>query len=782
MLEAANLPKKQLRALKAYIVPNPRLCAVQITGLFRSQLLYTSGFELHCRYQPRIAENIVTHEAAHLRMHDNFLIGMLIVASCAVATNQLFFGYYSNPNQFGGLVLLIVFFTYAFRRREYTADALAVNSLPSKVGYVTALFRSNLHTSSFGHPSAQSRIVALYAGSPVLSIRWQVVGIGLLVLFFYWQQPRSDGTESAVVAEFFGRLAFSILPFLVVTRELLKGPRRKLPAVKSDCVDEIRSPIKSPRGCVISRDWYRELARDCAGTIQALKEAGEEDEAEATGRKIRALLEQLNPSKEETLSEGETPNTMQQPVHVIGGTSRFRNRRSPRVLANKGEMLVGYVAARSKMKLAISIVAAVILACGFNLAVLFGGGPRPIKSWPNVFGGFGSAPDLRIRGFQGQDAILEVGFWPRDGRMIYSLLRPVRTLSLKDGFELIATSGSGKYSAFLDGAAGLQFGSRGERMELGKSVGPETVVIKANDTDSVVYRRTVNDPIITVGFSPDDSFPALALWKAGYSSSEIDVVSLRNEPTRSSRCLVRGQVVESVRIQKGGESFTGIGYSAKYELDEDYSGFVPTRAQLLSTVDCGVIGHADFASIYQAFDWTADGKTIAFSPPTEHDSIQVHNLETGLTHVIGTGFIEGVALSPDGGYVMAGIMDWPQSAFHASTLDTMRHFIKLWSVQTGTLRTTVRVSNTPHAMAVSPDGKTLWTTICSDQGDNHVSCDVRVWVSSAWRISWLPWNKGQIQMQEPSLHGSRDWKGSRSGSNDNGAALVIPNSSGIDRE
>ncbi len=444
MLTGAGLSQRQLKSLKAYRVPNPRQCAVQIVGFFRPQLIYTSGFELLCRYDPKNAVSIVAHEAAHLRNRDTVLLGMLSVAGCAALSNQLAFGYYSSPMAFGGLLLVVVFFAYSFRRREYIADAVAVNASENRIEYVIGLFKGSSHHSGFGHPTSRDRIAALYRSSPILSTRWQLVVIGLALILFFWGQDLDIHDRAA---GFFVQLAFSIVPVIVIISELGKGPRRKIPASKCDR-EELLANQLSVATLSGRSAWCAGFASEFAARVRRYQAEGMFDKAEALerdGRPLlthcgcaataRILIRDVSVVQEDAENQCEGPNCLSARLRVGRRLQRWYS-----ALYRESQGIVDL--ARSRWR-AVTIASAALCAIWY-LAVLMASGPRPTRSWVNLFGGFGTSGGVRVVGFDNEDVILTSAMWPRtEGQSAFSPSRsPVSRLRLPPGTDLIATSAS----------------------------------------------------------------------------------------------------------------------------------------------------------------------------------------------------------------------------------------------------------------------------------------------------------------------------------------------------
>jgi hypothetical protein len=718
LLREAGVEGTRIERLRAYRIPNPRRCAVNITGFFKSQIVYTSGFELLCKYNPRSASNILFHEAAHLLRRDTLLLGMMIVAGCAVASNQLLLGTYSRWTRFWVPLAIAILFVFLFRRREYTADAIAINRLDSKAQYVVGLFVGDVYESGLWHPLPAARIAALYRGSPVLSISWLLLGLCSLFVLFYCTQP------FAVV--------FAILPLVAMVYELQKGVRPKVPATQSEHLGMSLSIAPSVGTGTTMSDWRRMFAADCLTQVRRYADDGDTDKAAAFAKQADVLLNQLgSDSFPQTLSESLSPVLDSE---VLGAASQTNESSSyPSDVAN--QLAIGSRRSRPfrcrqalrrlgrqyQSVLLIAPFGACVLVVFYVGALRIVTGPLPVKQWSNVpckiVENRRTIPFERMISFRNDDLIIE-----RQGDWLSLSLRSAVPSFLSKDPELLATSISGKYNALLRNQKELVLGY-GHRHSVGK---PETIIIKVNGSQEEVFRNEVNDPVIAVGFSRDDEFAAVATWNNSEYASNVSIVPLGGRGGREKSCEFNEQIVDAVRVQPGGKSFTVSGYSSEHFTVDAGMLSEERTAQLVSLQTCEVIRSvAVLIEGSQPFDWTPDGTTVAFF----NRRVRVENLVTGYSMPFDAGgFIEAIGLSADGEYLFTV----------SSDIVTDQSFIKMWSTQRHSLRASAKIASYVYRLAVPPSGNRVW--VLTAGGGWPAGCDAAVWNGVSWHDGGQFWN------------------------------------------
>ncbi len=279
---------------------------------------------------------------------------------------------------------------------------------------------------------------------------------------------------------------------------------------------------------------------------------------------------------------------------------------------------------------------------------------------------------------------------------------------------------------------------------VGKNLGAEGVLVEHNDHHSVEFRANLVSPVIGVGFSGNDKYAATSEWSDSDQASIVLVFPL-SDLNRRSGCSFKNLFVDAIRVQNDGESFTVIGrtlaprdYTSDDSDEPSSTSWEPStrrRSRLVNSATCKALGRASFESLYREYDWTPDGTTIAYVPHGDPGVVHVQNLVSGIIAPVNVdGPTRALALSPDGEYLYTTITGDP-------TATVERNFVKMYSTHTRMLLACVRIRRRPFMMATSPNGEWLWLSSCSQNGINDVGCDVNVWNTGAWRHDWLPWNK-----------------------------------------
>jgi TonB family protein len=226
-----GLSKK--RTPEVFWIPSNFRVAARVYGGFRSKLLVTGGLYAAVAKSRPEALCIVRHELAHIRNRDTRFY--IIVMAFCILPLFLFVGI---PDALLGIVSLVAVFlitVFLLRRREFIADAMAVNASESAEVYKQFLTLAAAGESSLFHPSVASRVRALSKNSRVLSFS---LAFGTLVVlwtfaameqFFLLMRSRNDIQVGGVLTRFIFFVA-SVFSFLAVVFEFAKGFRRKIPA------------------------------------------------------------------------------------------------------------------------------------------------------------------------------------------------------------------------------------------------------------------------------------------------------------------------------------------------------------------------------------------------------------------------------------------------------------------------------------------------------------------------------------------------------------------------
>jgi hypothetical protein len=166
----AELLQEDVRRTRVrfYRVSDPRRVGVQLLGVFRPKLVYTTGLHLLAKRDSGAASAILAHEIGHIRNGDTLLHLILSLFLCGTVWNFLSLGFVYAPLSWTGLLPASAAIIYLFWRREYLADAQALSYpvIPSE--YVASLLSSRHRHGGFAHPSTKQRFLAAYGGSPVL--------------------------------------------------------------------------------------------------------------------------------------------------------------------------------------------------------------------------------------------------------------------------------------------------------------------------------------------------------------------------------------------------------------------------------------------------------------------------------------------------------------------------------------------------------------------------------------------------------------------------------------
>jgi Zn-dependent protease with chaperone function len=230
-----------------WIPANWRLGA-RVLGGFRRRLVVTGKTCVAVAKEDPAALFVLRHELAHLKNRDTRLY-LVVVYGCLIPLAILAGllqqdGSATRPGQITIILnLVMVFFvsTFLLRRREYLADAVAVNASPSGDEYFDFLAQASPSESGWFHPSPARRLEALRRKSPVLSL-----SVPFLLLCASTVGAALANIQSSYVAAYVARrplpeafqqrnlcFFFTIVPILAMFFEVAKDFRRKIPADSS---------------------------------------------------------------------------------------------------------------------------------------------------------------------------------------------------------------------------------------------------------------------------------------------------------------------------------------------------------------------------------------------------------------------------------------------------------------------------------------------------------------------------------------------------------------------
>jgi Zn-dependent protease with chaperone function len=158
-----------------YCAPTALQATAFTLGGFRPKLVVTGRLCIAASTFPQETRLILRHELAHLDNHDMWLWQVLIcgvvmaIPSLFIGADQLgFSGTRLVIRDLLGLPIGFYLLLLCFRRREFMADAIAVNHTEDRTKYLNLLQKAQLHQKSWFHPSPADRIAAIQCDSPVL--------------------------------------------------------------------------------------------------------------------------------------------------------------------------------------------------------------------------------------------------------------------------------------------------------------------------------------------------------------------------------------------------------------------------------------------------------------------------------------------------------------------------------------------------------------------------------------------------------------------------------------
>jgi Zn-dependent protease with chaperone function len=173
---------------RIYLVPTARQASAFVLGGLFPRLVVTGRLAVAASISPAPTEIIVRHELAHIANRDTRM-WLLYVMLWPQLLLSLILGADSiqarlHPisfvlSTFASVAIGIGFTLFLFRRREYLADGLALNSTKDRDLYLRLLSGGAASDRSWFHPSREDRVAAMKHDSPVL--RTNVLMILILV-------------------------------------------------------------------------------------------------------------------------------------------------------------------------------------------------------------------------------------------------------------------------------------------------------------------------------------------------------------------------------------------------------------------------------------------------------------------------------------------------------------------------------------------------------------------------------------------------------------------------
>ncbi len=233
------------RRPRVYWVPTELRVGARVLGWVFPMLVISAGFAVLLDKGDTRARPLLAHELAHLRNGDTLLFTLLTIIAfnlcltvasptnvwtnvwlaTSIDVNQLNpierWGGWAAGMLIGAAVQLAVFFWW-LRRREFYADALAVNAVLDASAYSRLLQDPTTQHSMWLHPPAQKRLDALTKSSPVL--RASTLELILATLFVFGAWHRYGAGNVFLWAQFVA----------IVLLILSKGFSRKRPASRTE--------------------------------------------------------------------------------------------------------------------------------------------------------------------------------------------------------------------------------------------------------------------------------------------------------------------------------------------------------------------------------------------------------------------------------------------------------------------------------------------------------------------------------------------------------------------
>jgi Zn-dependent protease with chaperone function len=232
-----------------YCVPTAAEATAFTLGGFGPKLVVTGRLCVAASGSPEETRLILRHELAHIDNHDLWLWQLLLSGIVTAISSLLFsaelgafgadLGAFTGTAGFvvalAGLPIGFVFLLLCFRRREFLADAIAMNHTEDRSRYVRLLNSAQKHKKSWFHPSPADRVAAIQSDSPVL--RTNLV----LLLIILWTAMGTLGTARTIAMKNESRLGIvctilvgGLMFLAALVFELVKGPGRKIPLTHTE--------------------------------------------------------------------------------------------------------------------------------------------------------------------------------------------------------------------------------------------------------------------------------------------------------------------------------------------------------------------------------------------------------------------------------------------------------------------------------------------------------------------------------------------------------------------
>jgi Zn-dependent protease with chaperone function len=170
--------KMSLRApRRVYWISGRRSGAAWVLGGFRRKLVLTGGLCVTAEHGSQIAEMIIRHELAHLDNKDTRAAAILVWS--VLLCSNLFF--HPTLDVAIGSMVMVFISIFLLQRREYFADARAINATSDSGSYLKLLAAQSTQHGGWFHPASDERARALLRDSPVLRANIMVLALTLVL-------------------------------------------------------------------------------------------------------------------------------------------------------------------------------------------------------------------------------------------------------------------------------------------------------------------------------------------------------------------------------------------------------------------------------------------------------------------------------------------------------------------------------------------------------------------------------------------------------------------------
>jgi hypothetical protein len=234
---------------RVFWIPGLHRGAAWVLGGFRRKLILTGGLCVSAERSPQIAEMIIRHELAHLDNKDTRAAAIL--TWIGLFGLNLFF--YPVPDVAVGATVIVIISIFLLQRREYLADAHAINGSPDTDGYLRLIVAQSWRHGGWFHPTADERANALLRDSPVLRANAMMLVLASLLALGGWgavQQIFRAPDRYQLGGLLILRLCIFAVPVLAFCSELAKGFGRKIPTP----LEPLGTALDHPSGQTFERE------------------------------------------------------------------------------------------------------------------------------------------------------------------------------------------------------------------------------------------------------------------------------------------------------------------------------------------------------------------------------------------------------------------------------------------------------------------------------------------------------------------------------------------------